>query len=84
MDWNPIQGGVVMLMVPLCQGNLDKLWLGIGYPAQLQTSNLLCQPNTIFSDLNLKILWIYRTNYFKEGAGENNQTEWKILCLLEI
>ena len=84
MDWNPIQGGVVMLMVPLCQGNLDKLWLGIGYPAQLQTSNLLCQPNTIFSDLNLKILWIYRTNYFKEGARENNQTEWKILCLLEI
>ena len=75
MDWHPIQGVVVMLMVPLCKRNLDKLWLGIGYLAQLQTSNLLCQPNTVFSDLNLKILWIYRTNYFKEGAGENNQTE---------
>ena len=68
MDWHPIQGVVVMLMVPLCKGNLDKLWLGIGYLAQLQTSNLLCQPNTVFSDLNHKILWIYRTNYFKKGT----------------
>ena len=27
MDWRPIQGGVVMLLVISCYGNQNKLWL---------------------------------------------------------
>ena len=51
MDQHCIQEGVVMLLITLCQGNLDKLWLG--WPLGLST------------DLTLHSIFFFNLTYYE-------------------